>query len=189
MKEIIEESILQSIETKNSIKENIDLILKVANVIVAAIKDGKKVIVFGNGGSAADAQHFATELVCKFEKTRPGIKAIALNTNSSLITATGNDFGFENIFSRQIEVMSDKGDIAFAITTSGNSLNIIKALEKAKEKGLITIALSGRDGGKMKGRADYEIIVRGKRTSRIQETHILIIHILCEIVEKQLFSI
>ena len=189
MKEIVEKAISESIELKEKLKEFSNRIYEVATVISEAIRDGKKVIIFGNGGSAADSQHFATELVCRFEKTRPGIKAIALNTNSSLITATGNDFGFEEIFSRQVEVLGEKGDIAIGITTSGNSENIIRAIDRAKEKGLITVALSGRDGGRMKGRADYEIIVPGKRTSRIQEAHILIIHILCEIIEKIIFNL
>ncbi|HLD29600.1 MAG TPA: SIS domain-containing protein [bacterium] len=157
-----------------------------ACVMISALKNGKKILVFGNGGSAADSLHFVGELVCRFEKERGPLKAIALPANVSSLTAIGNDYDFSQVFSRQIEAMGDKGDAAVGITTSGNSPNVRLGILQARKKGLKTILLSGKDGGKMRGLADIEIIIPGNRTCRIQECHILIIHIWCELIDKNL---
>ena len=151
-----------------------------------AIKNGKKIMFFGNGGSAADAQHLATELAVRYINDRAPISSVALTTDTSTLTAAGNDYGFEHIFSRQIEAIGNEGDIVVAISTSGKSPNIIRALESAKEKKLITVGLSGRDGGFMPPFCDHMLIVPSESTARIQEMHILIGHMLCGGLEKSL---
>ncbi len=151
-----------------------------------AIKLGNKILFFGNGGSASDAQHLATELTVRFINNRSPIAAIALTTDTSALTATGNDFGFEHIFSRQIDAIGKNGDIAIALSTSGNSPNIIKALEMARSKNIVTIGFSGRDGGRMKELCDQIIIVPSDITARIQEMHILLGHMLCGGLEQNL---
>ena len=167
---------------------DINEITRIASVIVKAFEDGNKLLVAGNGGSAADAQHFVAELVGKFEKKRKGLPAIALNTNNLIITAVANDCHFNEVFARQIEALAERYDIFFAISTSGNSKNIIKALSQAKKIGCFTIGLTGRDGGKMaKGYCNYLIKVDSDNTARIQEAHILIIHIICKLIEDALF--
>ncbi len=153
---------------------------------LGAIQRGNKLLIFGNGGSAGDAQHIATELTVRFESDRTAIAAVALTTDTSTLTAIGNDFGFENLFSRQIEALCVRGDVAIGISTSGNSENVIRALKKAKEIGAVTAALGGGDGGKMKEIADHAIIVPSKTTSRIQEMHIIIGHMLCGAIERGL---
>ncbi len=159
---------------------------KVLNKCVEAIESGHKILFFGNGGSAADAQHLATELTVRFIKDRPAIAAIALTTDTSTLTAAGNDFGFDHIFSRQIEAIGKGGDVAIAISTSGNSQNIINAIQTAKIRNITTIGLSGRDGGKMTDLCDHMIIIPSDVTARIQEMHILIGHMLCGGMEKKL---
>lgn len=153
---------------------------------VSTIQRGNKLLIFGNGGSAGDAQHIATELTVRFENDRSAIAAIALTTDTSTLTAIGNDLGFENLFSRQIEALCVRGDVAIGISTSGNSENIIRALKKAKEIGATTAALGGGDGGRMKEIADHTIIVPSKTTARIQEMHIIIGHMLCGAIERGL---
>ena len=153
---------------------------------VNAIDSGNKLLFFGNGGSASDAQHIATELTVRFQKDRPAIAAIALTTDTSALTAIGNDFGFDNLFSRQIEALCVKGDIAIGISTSGNSENVIRGLKAAKRIGATTAALGGGDGGRMKDIVDHAIIVPSTVTARIQEMHILIGHMLCGAVEREL---
>lgn len=189
MKKTIEESIKESIRTKELVSKNqIPNIEKAANVIIESLKRGGKLLVFGNGGSAADSQHIAAELVGRFKMERKALPAIALTTNTSTITAIGNDYGYDVIFSRQIEALGVKGDTVLGISTSGNSKNVIDALKKGKSAGMRTIALTGGAGGKMKNVADVLINVPSKDTPRVQESHIMIGHIICELIEKELFK-
>ncbi len=191
MKEYIKDQIKNSYETKRAIYENealLDVIEKVARACVEVYKSGKKTILAGNGGSAADAQHIAAELVGRYGFDRPSIPSLALTTDTSNLTAIGNDYGYDKVFSRQLEGMGQEGDIFFGISTSGNSQNVINAFEAAKQKGITTVALVGRDGGKMAAMADFAIVVPSNATPRIQESHILIGHIICDIIEKELFG-
>lgn len=153
---------------------------------VKALGSGKKILFFGNGGSAADAQHLATELTIRYSKDRPAIAAMALTTDTSSLTAAGNDFGFDYIFSRQIEALGQEGDVAIGISTSGKSPNVIEGLKVAKEKGLVTTALSGKDGGDLHYYTDLLLIVPSETTARIQEMHITLGQLLCGAIEKGL---
>jgi len=166
--------------------DHISTIEKAAQIIINALKKGSKLLVFGNGGSAADSQHLVAELVGRFKKERKGIPAVALSTNTSTLTAISNDYGYEISFARQIEALGKKGDVAIGISTSGTAKNVIAAIKKAKEIGMLTIALTGKDGGNLKSVSDLAIIVKTSETPRIQEAHILIIHILCELIEDAL---
>ena len=191
MKNYIKDQIKASYETKQAIYENEDLLDKIEDVArrcVALYKTDKKTILAGNGGSAADAQHIAAELVGRYGFDRPSIPSLALTTDTSNLTAIGNDYGYDQVFSRQLEGMGQEGDIFIGISTSGNSVNIMKAFESAKKKGITTIALTGRDGGEMAKMADVALIVPSHATPRIQESHILIGHILCDIIEKEIFG-
>lgn len=161
------------------IEEMVDLIL-------AAYRHGGKVILCGNGGSAADAQHLAAELVGRFKLERRALPAIALNTNTSILTALGNDYGYETVFSRQVEALANENDIVIGLSTSGNSPNVIKAIEAAKTRGAKTIGLTGGNGGRLAEVADLNITVPSANTPRIQEAHITIGHIVCELVEREL---
>lgn len=152
---------------------------------VQSLKAGHKILVFGNGGSAAEAQHFASELVNKFLKVRPALRAISLTTDTSSLTSIGNDTSFDYIFSRQIEALARKGDIALALSTSGNSPNIIEALKKAKEMELLTIAFTGKGGGKLASLPEYLLDVPSKSTPRIQEVHLFLLHLLAQELEKR----
>ncbi len=188
---LIQEEIQESIELKNKVKEELTgKIIEVAHALARCIKDGGKILLCGNGGSAADAQHFAGELVVRLSSdyTRSALPAITLSSNDYVLTACANDFGFEQVFSRQIEALGKPEDVLFCISTSGNSPNLIVAAEKAKVKKMKTVGLLGRDGGKLKDLSDFRIIVPSNNTPRIQETHICICHILCELVEKELFD-
>lgn len=186
-KEILEE-LEESIKVKEEVIKNlIPQIEKTANIIIRSLKKGGKVILFGNGGSAADAQHIAAELVGRFKKERRGLPAIALSTNTSIITALSNDYDFKIIFSRQLSALCNKGDVAIGISTSGNSPNVLQGIKTAKKIGAKTIGLSGR-GGKIKEIADLCINVPSDDTPRIQEAHITIGHILCKLVEDKLFE-
>jgi D-sedoheptulose 7-phosphate isomerase len=158
----------------------------VAEVIAAALRAGRKVLVFGNGGSATDAQHLSSELVGRFERDRRAAAVVALTTDGALMTAVGNDYGFDRVFARQIEALGAKGDVAFAITTSGTSANVNLALERAKALGMTSIALTGRDGGETGRLADRHLNVRADNTARIQEVHRTILHVLCELIEETL---
>jgi D-sedoheptulose 7-phosphate isomerase len=151
-------------------------ILRAAQELIAAIESGNKILICGNGGSAADAQHFAAELIGRFETERASFPAIALTTDSSALTAIGNDYGFEHVFSRQVEGLGRKGDLLIVISTSGNSPNIHKAVQKAASRGMKTIGLLGRDGGGIKSEVDCPVIVSHARTARIQEAHSFILH-------------
>ena len=191
MKKYIKEQIKKSYETKQAIYENEDLLNKIEEVSKLCIelyKGPNKTILAGNGGSAADAQHIAAELVGRYGFDRPSIPSLALTTDTSNLTAIGNDYGYDKVFSRQLEGMGQSGDIFIGISTSGNSRNIINAFEVAKKKGIKTVALVGRDGGEMAKMADIALIVPSDSTPRIQESHILIGHILCDIIEKETFG-
>jgi len=187
----ITESLKESSEIKLKVLESCyEDILKAGDALVDCVKRGNKLLFCGNGGSAADCQHLATEFMVRLshDVNRPAIGAIALSTDSSNITAGGNDIGFENIFARNVEGIGNKGDILIGISTSGNSENIIRALKKAKEKGIVTIGLLGRTGGKMKQECDYSICIPSDNVQRIQESHITVGHILCEITEREIYK-
>lgn len=161
-------------------------IAEMVDLILTAYRNGGKVILCGNGGSAADAQHLAAELVGRFKLERRALPAIALNTNTSILTALANDYGYETVFSRQVEALANKNDIVIGLSTSGNSPNVIKAIEAAKTRGAKTIGLTGGNGGKLAEVADLNITVPSDNTPRIQEAHITIGHIVCELVEREL---
>ena len=186
IKRIIEES--QSVKTSLLSEKTLGLIEKAAKRIIEALNHSGKVIVFGNGGSASDSQHMVAELVGRFKKERAAMPAIALTTNTSTITALSNDYGYDVSFKRQLEALGKKADIAIGISTSGMAKNVIATLLKAKEMGLATIGLTGTGGGALKDIADLSIVVNSHDTARIQEAHILIIHILCELIEDALSS-
>ncbi len=178
----------------NSFEESASLILKskkltnqiskVIEIIIKSYKKGGKVIIFGNGGSAADSQHFAAELIGRYKLERQSLPAIALTTDSSIITALGNDYGFDYVFSRQCEAVVKKGDIVIAISTSGKSKNVIKAIIASKKNGAMTIGLTGGNGGDLRKLVDIPLIVASTSTPRIQEVHRIIIHMICELVEE-----
>lgn len=159
-----------------------------AETIIKSLASGNKLLIMGNGGSAADAQHFAAEIIGRFKLERPALPAIALTTDSSILTAIGNDYGFDYVFTRQVEGLATPGDVVIGISTSGNSPNVLAALVKAQELGCRTIALLGRDGGSIKGSVDIPVIIPSQDTPRIQEGHITIIHIVCDLVERRLFG-
>lgn len=186
MKEIIRSLVEESVAVKvKLLKTELDNIDKAAQAVVAAIKGGGKLLIFGNGGSAADSQHMAAELVGRFKKERRAIPAIALTTDTSVITALANDYGYESIFSRQVEALGKKGDVALGISTSGNSKNVIEGIKKARSMGLKAICLLGSGGGALKGECDIAIIVDSKDSARIQESHITVGHIICGLVEDE----
>ena len=164
---------------------NADAVVAAADAITTALQRGQAVLVFGNGGSAADAQHFAAELVGRFERERQAWPAIALTTDTSALTAIGNDYGFDRVFARQLEALGKRGDVAIGITTSGNSTNVLRALEAASQRGLITIALTGA-GGAAGAMATHHIAVQESRTARVQEVHTTVLHVICELVDKEL---
>ncbi len=181
----IKEVISSNLETNRKVlSDQILNIEKAAEAIVDALKGGGRLIVFGNGGSAADSQHIAAELVGRFQKERKPLSAIALTTNTSTLTAIANDYGYDASFSRQVEALARSGDAVLAISTSGNAENVLGAVRSAKALGLVTIGLSGKGGGGLAKLADINIIVPSKTTARIQESHILIGHIICELVEE-----
>ena len=187
MKEQIAKDIRDGIAVKEAIiQHQLPLIEKAAKAVIDCVKAGKKVLFFGNGGSASDSQHMAAEFVGRYEKERRALPAIALTTDTSILTAVGNDYGFDHIFERQVAALGQKGDIAFAISTSGNSKNVMLAVQKAKAMGIYTIGLMGRDGGQLKPLVDLAIVVPSQKTSRVQESHIMIGHILCERVDEAL---
>ncbi|MBF0493564.1 MAG: SIS domain-containing protein [Candidatus Omnitrophica bacterium] len=184
----ISELVAESIATKQNFLRNEAMLEKVslaAESIVKALRSGNKVITFGNGGSASDSQHLAAELIVRFEKERKALPCISLNDNPANISAAGNDYDFKKIFSRQLEALLAAGDVVVAISTSGTSPNIIEAVNTARTKGAVVIALSGKGGGTLKDIANISIIVDSKITARIQETHIMIIHILCKIIDSE----
>jgi D-sedoheptulose 7-phosphate isomerase len=166
-------------------------IARAGEALAAALKSGHKALACGNGGSAADSQHFAAELVGRFERERPGLPAIALTTDTSALTAIANDYDFDRVFSKQVEALGNPGDFLLAISTSGNSKNVVEAMKVAQARGLPVMALTGRDGGamgKMVGPRDFHLNVAHPRTMRVQEIHLLVIHCLCEVVDNVIFG-
>jgi D-sedoheptulose 7-phosphate isomerase len=191
--EKIDELVLKIFKESNRLKEqfiqeNADRIAKIIDVITSTLNKGNKILLFGNGGSAADAQHLAAEFVNRFMIERPPLPAIALTTDTSIITSIGNDYDFSEIFAKQIRAIGQAGDVAWGISTSGNSPNVVKAMETAKKMGLITIGMTGRDGGNIAMIADYTLNVASNSTPRIQEVHIVIGHAVCEMVDYKLFQ-
>jgi D-sedoheptulose 7-phosphate isomerase len=188
----LKEMILRMVQDGAAVKErffreNIETLITLVHHIVDTFRGGNKILIFGNGGSAADAQHLAAEFVNRFLFDRPPLPAIALTTDSSVMTSIGNDADFSLIFSRQIEAIGNKGDIAWGITTSGQSPNVLAGFRQAKKRGMITVAFTGKDGGEALALADYGLCVNAMNTPRIQEVHIMTGHIICELVERKLF--
>lgn len=189
MKDKILKAFEESIEVKKKFaEENVDTIIDTAKVIANAFNKGKKLILFGNGGSATDASHIAAEFVNRFQKERPSLPAISLSTDMAVITSIANDYDFSEIFAKQLKSLSDEGDVVIAISTSGNSPNILKAMDVAKRRKLTTIAFTGMKGDKFASKATYAFVVPSDKTPRIQETHITLGHVLCRMVEEILFE-
>lgn len=189
MKEYIKQNIQKSMECKEQLLQDEEVIKNIEQVckkMIECYQNGHRVYICGNGGSAADAQHFAAELVGRYLLERKALPAQAFTTDTSILTAVGNDYGYDEVFRRQVEAMVEEGDMVIGITTSGNSNNILYALEEAKKLGAVTVGLLGKTGGQCKEACDYPIIVKWDRTPNIQECHIMIIHIICEIVERKL---
>lgn len=189
MKEVMKERIRQSIEVKSALLENeqlLDILEQLTKEIVTAIRNGHKLVLCGNGGSASDALHFAGEIVGRFIKERSAWPAVVLNADVATLTAIGNDYGYDEVFARQAEGHCQLDDVFIGISTSGNSENVLRAVDVAKRKGAKTAALLGKDGGKIGKVVDYPLIVPCNTTARVQESHILLIHIMCELAEKEL---
>jgi D-sedoheptulose 7-phosphate isomerase len=185
MRDKIKDLLMESIQVKEQILHTeISKILEISEAVIACIKKGGKVILFGNGGSAADSQHIAAELVGRFKKDRAGFAAVSLTTDTSILTSISNDYGYEIVFARQIEALGQKNDIAIGISTSGKAKNVIAGLKQAKKMGIKTVALSGQDGGELAKTTDISLIVPSSVTARIQEAHITVGHIICELVEE-----
>ncbi|MCP9452767.1 MAG: D-sedoheptulose 7-phosphate isomerase [Nitrospira sp.] len=189
----MKESVLQAFADSARVKEQFardhaDRIAQVARLMADAFRQGKKVLLFGNGGSATDAAHIAAEFVGRYRRSRHPLPAIALATDIAAITCIANDFGYDELFARQVRAHGQKGDVAIAISTSGNSPNVLKGVEAAREGGLITIGWTGATGGKLASLVDYPFLVPSTVTSRIQESHITLGHVLCELVEEQLLG-
>ncbi len=178
----------ESIRVKRTLVEQAELLDRIAELWTGAIRAGHKVIFFGNGGSAADAQHLECELAGRFYQDREPLAALSLTVNSSSLTAIGNDYGYDQVFSRQLAGIGRAGDVAVGISTSGNSANVVRALETARARGLATVGLTGRGGGRMRAWCDHCLAIDSEETPRIQEAHILAGHILCEAVERALFG-
>jgi D-sedoheptulose 7-phosphate isomerase len=182
----------EGIELRRRMAETLPAqIARAGEALAAALKSGRKVLSCGNGGSAADAQHFAAELVGRFERERPGLPAIALTTDTSALTAIANDYDFDRVFSKQVEALGNEGDVLLAISTSGNSKNVVEAMKAAQARSLTVIALTGRDGGamgRMCGPRDFHINVAHPRTMRVQEVHLLVVHCLCEVVDNVIYG-
>ena len=189
MDQILKQSFLEEYEVLGAFikdEKNFETIGKIATELADAYKNGKKSLIAGNGGSNCDAMHFAEEFTGRFRKERPALPSISIS-DSSHITCVGNDYGFDAIFSKGIEAFGQEGDFFLGLSTSGNSKNIIEAVKVAKEKGLKTVALLGKDGGQLKGMCDYEFIINAKTSDRVQEVHMMILHIIIEGVERVLF--
>ncbi len=191
MKADLENHVLQALEDslhvkRRAVRENLSDLVRCADLMAACLSSGHKILIFGNGGSAADAQHIAAEFVNRFRTERPPLAAVALTTDTSILTSVGNDFTFHEIFSKQIQALGKKDDMAWGISTSGNSPNVLKALETARNMDLIPIAMSG-EGGKLPRYADLCLRVPAASTARVQETHITMAHILCDLVDRLLF--
>jgi len=189
MKEEIAQIFRESADLKlRFIRQNAEVIVQVVRMIVEAFKSGNKVLLFGNGGSAADAQHMAGEFINRFLIERPPLPAIALTTDTSVLTSISNDYGYVESFSKQVKALGKEGDVAIGISTSGSAANVIKAVKVAREMGIKTVGLSGRDGGELAKAVDVAIVVDAQVTPRIQEVHITIGHVICEMVDRMLFQ-
>jgi D-sedoheptulose 7-phosphate isomerase len=191
MKELVQKQLTQSIATMQAVLDDphiADTIVSIGELTAKAMKSGRKLLVAGNGGSAADAQHLVAEFVVRLTVNRPALRAIALTTDSSILTATGNDFGFDRIFERQVEALGLPGDVFLGISTSGNSPNIVKALHQAQKMGITTIGFTGNDGGKMRELCSYNIVIPSAVTMNIQESHLALEHIFCMVVERFTFG-
>jgi D-sedoheptulose 7-phosphate isomerase len=191
MKDLVHKQLAQSIATMQSVLSDphiADTIVAIGELTAKAMKSGHKLLVAGNGGSAADAQHLVAEFVVRLTVNRPALRAIALTTDSSILTATGNDFGYDRLFERQVEALGQSGDVFLGISTSGNSPNIVKALHQAKKMGITTIGFTGNDGGKMRELCDHNVIIPSAVTMNIQESHLALEHIFCMVVERFTFG-
>jgi D-sedoheptulose 7-phosphate isomerase len=187
MIETIRKTVAESLELQRAFfRDNEELIARIAREICSALENGNKILLYGNGGSAADAQHLAAEWIGRFQRERRPMPAVALTTDTSVLTAVGNDYGFEQVFVRQVRALGRKGDIAFALSTSGNSPNVLRATEAAEELGMVTIGLTGRDGGQLASRVRYNLNVPHKLSARIQEVHIMIGHLLCQLTDENM---
>ncbi len=188
-KEIVN-SFRESGEVKEQfIRESLTSLISVIQAVVEALETGNKILLFGNGGSAADAQHIAAAFVNRISMERPPLPAVSLVTDAAVITSISNDYGFSDVFAKQIKALGRPGDIAIGISTTGNSANVVRAFEVARELGIITVALTGNKGGTMAEMADHALIVPANKTPRIQEAHIIIGHVICEMVERLLFRL
>ena len=186
----IQQVVDESIKIKKSFfKNNKDQIIEVSKIIANAFNKDKKLFLFGNGGSATDASHIAAEFINRFKKDRPGLPAISLNTDMAVLTSISNDYDYSEVFARQLETLAQKGDIVIAISTSGSSINILKALDVAKNKRLIRISFTGEKGKEMVSKSDFAFVVPSSETPRIQEIHIMLGHIICQIVEDLIFNL
>ncbi len=189
MKDIILKAFEDSAQIKVKFaRENVDKIIEVVQLIAQAFREGKKVILFGNGGSAMDASHIAAEFVNRFLMERPPLPAIALNTDAAVLTSISNDYDFTQVYSKQLAALGHEGDVVIGISTSGNSPNVIKGIQTAKKNGMKTVVLTGGTGGKLANLADLAFIVPTKATPRIQETHITLGHTICQLVDEELFG-
>ena len=187
MKKTVEQIFAESIEVKQgTLKKNLPQIIAAAEAVISAFKGGHKLFFCGNGGSAADSQHIAAEFVGRFQKERKAWPAIALTTDSSALTALGNDYTFDIVFSRQLQALGQKGDVLIAISTSGNSKNILEAVKQAKALGIISVGVTGGNGGQLADLCDIAIVAASSKTARIQESHLVIFHTICELVENTL---
>jgi D-sedoheptulose 7-phosphate isomerase len=189
MRDTIKDILLQSIQIKEDLlRTRVDQIIELSGLVIDCFKKGGKVIFCGNGGSASDSQHLAAEFVGRYQKDRAGLPAIALTTNTSVLTSLANDYGYEIVFSRQLEALGQKNDILIGISTSGKAKNVSAAIKQAKKMGIKSIAFTGGDGGELAKLADVSLVVPSLVTARIQEAHITVGHIICDLVEKELFS-
>jgi D-sedoheptulose 7-phosphate isomerase len=191
LKRLITERVEAAIAVKRAFLQDetcLTVVEEVANVLTKSLRTGGTIFFFGNGGSAADAQHLAAELAGRYLRERPGLAGLALTTNSSCVTAIGNDYGYDLVFARQLRAIGSPGDVAIALSTSGNSASVLRAVEAAREEKLISVGLTGAGGGLLKPLVDYCICIPSEHPARIQEMHILAGHILCEIIEEELFN-
>jgi D-sedoheptulose 7-phosphate isomerase len=185
---IIEKALRETVKAKEDfVKENTRSLILIAEKVASAFTSDRKLLICGNGGSAADAQHIAAEFVNRFMLERPPLPAVALTTDTSIITSIGNDYSFEDIFSKQIKAIGMEGDVLLAISTSGNSANVISAVKTARGQGIYTVAFTGGDGGRLGSLVDMALVVRSNTTARIQETHIFAGHLICQLVDHILF--
>lgn len=183
---LVREIVAETIRLHEQVAANVDAVVQASEAMAKALEQGRKVLAFGNGGSAADAQHLAAELVGRFQRERPALAGVALSTDTSVLTSIGNDYGFEHVFARQIEALGLAGDVAVAMSTSGSSPNVLAACRAARERGLTVIALTGRDGGELGHLADIHLNVPHASTARVQEVHRTLLHAICELVEREI---